>query len=362
MIFRRALISELTATSVGIFIVLLGIVFTMQLVRLLGEAAGGTVAPEGVIALLGFRALRYFPNLLQLSLFLSVLLVVSRAYRDSEMMVWFTSGQSLTAWLKPISLFAAPIVFTIGLLSLWLSPWAMQKSEEFQRILEAREEVTALAPGLFKEIKRGKRLLVVFLDSFNPLDNSIRNVFVQSSDQEHISTVVAQSGYLQEMPNGDRFIVAKQGRRYEGAPGSPDYRIVDFEHYGVRLEASQIRDAPPTLIATPTSTLMRENLPSYRAELYWRIGMPISALLLVFLAVPLSYVNPRVGRSINLIAAILLWFIYSINCANLGQSWVAQQKLSLAAALFVVHGTALVLVVWFFRRRLSVYRLFSRRR
>src|ERR1700693_2281324 len=110
MIFRRALIGELTATSVGIFVVLLGILFTMQLVRLLGEAAGGSVAAEGVIALLGFRALRYFPVLLQLSLFLAVLLVLSRAYRDSEMMVWFTSGQSLTAWLKPIFWCAAALV------------------------------------------------------------------------------------------------------------------------------------------------------------------------------------------------------------------------------------------------------------
>ena len=52
MIFRRALIGELTATSVGIFLVLLGILFTMQLVRLLGEAAAGALAAEGVVALL----------------------------------------------------------------------------------------------------------------------------------------------------------------------------------------------------------------------------------------------------------------------------------------------------------------------
>lgn len=359
MIFRRAIIGELTTTSVGIFIILLGILFTMQLVRLLGEAAGGSLAAEGVIALLGFRALRYFPILLQLSLFLAVLLALSRAYRDSEMMVWFTSGQSLTAWLKPIFWFAAPIVLTIALLSLWLSPWAMQKSEEYQRILEAKEEVTTLSPGLFKEIKRGNRLVVVFLDSFNAIDNTIRNVFVQTNEAGKISTIVAKSGYLQEMASGDRFIVAQQGRRYEGTLGNPDYRIVDFERYGLRIEAGEIQEAPPTLQALPTDSLLKKNDPTYRAELYWRIGMPLSALLLVFLAIPLSYVNPRVGRSFNLVVAILLWFIYSINCANLGQTWVAQQKLGLVSALWIVHGTALVLVVAFFYRRMSVYRLLS---
>jgi lipopolysaccharide export system permease protein len=292
--------------------------------------------------------------LLQLSLFLSILISLSRAYRDSEMMVWFTSGQSLGAWLRPIVFFSAPIVFTVALLSLWLSPWAMQKSEEYQRILEAREDVNAMAPGLFKEIRRGDKVLVVFLDSFNPIDNTIRNVFVQSSENGMTGTMVAQSGYLLDMPNGDRYIVAEKGRRYEGVPGTPDYRIVDFERYGVRIDAAEIKDAPPSTPAVSTLALLENLQPAYRAELYWRISVPLSALLLVFLAIPLAYVNPRVGRSVNLIIAILLWLTYSINSVNIGQAWVAQQKLGLVASLILVHGAVLLLAGWFFYRRLSM--------
>ena len=135
--------------------------------------------------------------------------------------------------------------------------------------------ITALSPGLFKEIKRGNRLMVVFLDSFNPIDNSIRNVFVQSTEHGKIGTIVARSGFLQEMPNGDRFIVAQQGRRYEGTLDSPEYRIVDFERYGVRIEAGEIKDAPPTLQALPTANLVRTQDPQSRAELYWRIGSSV---------------------------------------------------------------------------------------
>ena len=113
MIFRRSLVRELTATAVGLFIVLLAILFTNLVLRLLARAAGGAVAPEGIVALLGFNALFYFNILLSVTLFLSVLLTLSRWHRDSEMIVWMSSGQSPLAWVPPILLFATPFLSLI---------------------------------------------------------------------------------------------------------------------------------------------------------------------------------------------------------------------------------------------------------
>ena len=48
MIFRRSLVREMTVTAVGLFLVLLGILFTNLVLRLLALAAGGTVAPDGL--------------------------------------------------------------------------------------------------------------------------------------------------------------------------------------------------------------------------------------------------------------------------------------------------------------------------
>src|SRR5437764_4602596 len=102
MIFRRSLVREMTATAVGLFLVLLGILFTNLVLRILARAAGGAVAPEGILALLGFNALFYFNILLSVTVFVTVLLTLTRWYRDCEMIVWFTSGQALTACLRPI--------------------------------------------------------------------------------------------------------------------------------------------------------------------------------------------------------------------------------------------------------------------
>ena len=108
MIFRRSLVREMTATAVGLFLVLLGILFTNLVLKLLARAAGGAVAPEGILALLGFGAMFYFNILLSVTVFLTVLLTLSRWYRDSEMIVWFTSGQGLAQVIRPVLWFAAP--------------------------------------------------------------------------------------------------------------------------------------------------------------------------------------------------------------------------------------------------------------
>lgn len=356
MIFRRALLRELAATAASLFTVLLGILFTQQLIRLLGAAARGTLAAEGVVAILGFKALYYLPVLIALSAFLAVLLALSRSYRDSEMIVWFTAGQSLTAWLRPVAIFATPIVFVVALLSIVLSPWATQKSEEYQRLLEAREELSALSPGLFKEVKRDHRLMVFFVESYNALDNSINNFFAQAIDNDQLVTVVAAGGYLETQPNGDRFIILRNGRRYEGTPGTAGYRYVDFEVHGMRLDAAEVRAQPPSLKAIDTLTLMGRGGTAETAEIFWRISLPLAALILIFMAIPLAHVDPRVGRSVNLIVAGLIWAIYS-SCTSIAQSLIAQGGIGLLAGILVIHGLTAGLVLLLFYRRLSVYRL-----
>ncbi len=357
MIFRRSLVREMTATALGLFLVLLAILFTNLVLRLLARAAGGTVAPEGLVALLGFNALFYFNILLSVTVFVTVLLTLTRWYRDSEMIVWFTSGQGLTAWLRPILLFAAPFLVAILVLSLYLSPWAERRKLEYERQLESRDEITLLSPGIFREFRRAN--LVVFVESINTFDNTIRNVFLHSVDDGKDVTTVARSGTLREAANGDRFIVLNDGRRYEGNPGAADYRIVEFGSLGRRIEPAELRALPTSTKAIPTAMLIALDGPVERAELFWRLSVPISALVLTLLAIPLGYVNPRMGRSFNLIAAAFLYMIYS-NCLNIVQSFIAQDKLGFLAGLAIPHAIAIGVVLLLFGHQLSLFGLLRR--
>ena len=98
------------------------------------------------------------------------------------------------------------------------------------------------------------------------------------------------------------------------------------------------------------STLFANPTPENMAEWVWRISYPLSSLILCLLAVPLSYVNPRAGRSLNVLFAILIYFSYS-NIVGLSQGWVARSQLSASASLALAHGTMLLVLVLAFWRR-----------
>ena len=350
MIFRRSLVREMTATAIGLFVVLLGILFTNLVLKLLARAAGGAVAPEGILALLGFGAMFYFNILLSVTVFLTVLLTLSRWYRDSEMIVWFTSGQGLTKVVRPVLWFAAPFFLAIVALSLFLSPWAEQRRIEYERQLESKDELALITPGLFREFRRAN--LVVYVDSINAFDGRIRNVFLHSIEEGKDVTTVARQGKLEEAPNGDRFITLTEGRRYEGKPGTAEYRVVEFAKLGRRIEPAELRNLPVSTKAIPTAVLLAADGRVERAELFWRLSVPIAALVLTMLAVTLSHVNPRMGRSFNLITAAFMYMLYS-NCLNIVQSFIAQGKLGFWSGLALPHAIAIVVVLLLFGQRLG---------
>ena len=161
MIFQRSLIREFSSLALAVFATLFAITLTTQLIRLLGQAASGLLVTDGVLALLGFAALNYLPVLLSLTLFISVLMALSRCYRDSEMVIWFSSGQSLAAWIRPVLAFAAPMVIVVALLSLFLSPWAIGKADDFRRQMQNRDDTSRVTPGVFREASGADRVFFV---------------------------------------------------------------------------------------------------------------------------------------------------------------------------------------------------------
>jgi len=351
MIFRNALLREIAASAVAVFVVLVAITLTTQLIRFLGQAAQGSLAVDGVLAMLGFAALNYLPVLLTLTLFVSVLMTLGRSYRDSEMVVWFSSGVSLTAWVRPVLVFALPLVLTVALLSLFLSPWAVRMTEELRVQLDSRDDVSAVAPGVFRESKQAER--VFFVESVDGEEAKVSNIFVRSIQHQQEGVIVAQRGFRETAANGDSFLVLLNGRRYEGPPGSAEYRITRFERYAMRIESHEAKRRQPTAKSLDTLALLETRTPAALGELVWRLGLPSAALVLSLLAIPLAFVNPRGGRWLNLVLALLVYVTYS-NCISVAQAWVAQGRISPAAGLLGVHAVMLVVLATLFLRRLSV--------
>lgn len=351
MVFQRALQRELTQSAIGLFVALFAILLTTQLIRLLNEAAGGRLAPEAVAALLGFSAIQSLPVLLSLTVFVAILMCLSRVYRDSEMVVWANSGLPLHGWIMPVLRFAFPIVIVVALVTFFLSPWAITKAVEFRQKMNNRGDAAQVAPGAFRESSSADR--VVFVESLAEDASYISNVFVSSMQHGRLGVMAAARGRQETAANGDSFMVLEQGRRYDVVPGTPDFRILEFDRYDIRMETKESRGIETTSKNRKTSELLRSDDLRDKGELLWRIGLPVSTLILALLAIPLSYVNPRAGRSANMIYAVLLFVVYN-NVMSIVESLVAQGRLPFGLGWWAVHVVVLLLVPALIARRIMV--------
>jgi lipopolysaccharide export system permease protein len=354
MLFKTSLTKELFYTSLSTILILSGVVIAQRSVYIFRLAAKGIIPNDAIDTILVFNLLKHLPLLLSLSLFLTVLITLTRWYKDSEMVIWFSSGLGLSNFIKPIIIFSLPIIILIATLSFYISPWAVHKAEEFKKGLKSRDELATITPGVFKESKSDNRIF--YVEGFSELGNKVKNIFVQSLQNSKVGIIIANEGERIENKKGEDYIVMKEGRRYEGRSNSQEFSTTYFKEYGILIEkeVAQIITVGEVYEAKSTLELLKSDSSRYKAELYWRLSLPISALLLVFIAIPLSFINPRSGRSVNIILALLLFVIYN-NLLGVSHSIVSIGNTKILHGLWPVHlsfGT--IAIYLFYRRSLSL--------
>ena len=359
MLFDSTLRRDLARSFGATLVVILTIVLTMLLIRTLGQAAGGQIAPQDVVLLLGYIAFGHLPTILALSLFVSIVATLGRMYRDSEMAIWFSSGVGLRRFLRPVLGVAWPVLVVVTAMALFVWPWVNQRSAELRDRYENRSDLSRVAAGQFQTSSDGRRTF--FIDRDPQDDRTGNNVFILSADGDSESVTTARRGRI-EYDGDTRLLRLERGQRNEHDRRSGEKTLARFDSYlvsigeSVRVSADDM--APKT---RSTSELLTHATPPFRGELAWRFGLVFGAANLLLLGVGLAYSNPRRAGSWNLLFALLGFIVY-YNLINLTQSWVATERLSLGVALLAAHGGAFalaVLLLWW--RDHSVGRLRWRR-
>jgi lipopolysaccharide export system permease protein len=355
MIFSRSVVREIASNAGSAFSVLFCIVFTQVLIRVLSDATAGDVDTHVLFSVVALTTLTNLALILTLSVFIAVLMALSRAFRDSEMVVWFAAGQSLTAWIAPVLRFVVPVALFIATMTFVISPWAEQTLADTRDRFEHRDDVSKVAPGRFMESGGADR--VFFVENLD-LEGTphVQGVFASQRNGDRNVVIVANEGHVETRPDGARFLILDHGRRYDIRPGDAANRIMEFERYAVRLESAGGMPLGNRSARTlSTLHLLKVSTPSNRGELLFRVALPVAAVVLSLLAIPLAHVNPRVGRSVNIIMAALMALIY-LNTLLIMQSHVQHGKLPFAVAVVLPHLVAGGLAVALFARRLSVRR------
>ena len=234
MLYKTKLNKELFYTAISTILILTGVVVAQRIVYVFRLAAKGIIPNDTIDTILVFNLLKHLPLLLSITLFLTILMALSRWYKDSEMIVWLSSGLSLSKLIKPIIYFSIPTILLIGFLSFLVSPWAVQKVEEYKNGLKTRDEFSAISPGIFKESKSDNRIL--YVEGFSELGNTVNNIFIQSYQNGKLGVMVSSQGRRYTNEKGENYIVLLDGKRYEGGRETEEFTTVKYKEYGILIE------------------------------------------------------------------------------------------------------------------------------
>ena len=348
MLFHSSIRQELTRTFGATLVVLVTVVTTMTLIRTLGEASRGTFNPADVMIIMGYTVLHDMPTILVTCLFIAVLTVLNRMFRDSEMVIWFGSGSGLTSLLAPLFRFAWPILIVILTLSFFVLPWAHGRIEDLRDKYEKRGDVARIQPGQFQESANGDRVFFIEKDPINRHAGS--NVFIATKEPNKETITSAKTGRL-EVIGPNRFLVLDNGQRIEKATDSSSLSVSVFETYGAKVgvDDTSARSYVPTNVKT-TWELAHDPNNRNLAELSWRAGLTLAAFNFIVIGLALAGVNPRVGRAANLGLAFMVFVVY-INLLVLGKSWIESNQVSIWVYLLVLHGVVLFFsLMWLLKR------------
>lgn len=342
-ILDRYIFREIATTWLGVTMVLLMILLTNQFARVLGDVAKGKLPRNAAFDVIALSAAQYLTILVPIGLFLAIMLALGRLYRDSELPAMMACRVGPSGIYRPLMWLLVPLVLVVAWLSIDGSPRALVKIAHISAEARREADLATIEPGRFTVIGPGNA--VVYGERVLA-DGSMENVFFERRvDHDRVEVVVARRGEQVETDATDtRMFVLHDGRRYEGAPGTARFRVMEFAEYGIPYRLPNLHETDPKPRAMRFSSLLRSSSPEHVAERQWRVSVPIATILLALLAVPLARSRPREGRYARIMTGLLVFIIY-LNLLSAAKAWTEEAAVPPVPGLWWVHGCMLVLLL-----------------
>lgn len=334
-ILDRYIFREIAQSWLAVTGVLLMILLTNQFARVLGDVAKDKLPKDAIFQIIGLTGLQYLTILVPIGLFLSIMLALGRLYRDSEMPAMMACRVGPMDVYRPLMFLLLPLVVAVGWLSMEIAPMALSKIERVGVEARRQADLASIEPGRFTSDSSAGA--VVYAENVTR-KGEIENVFLQRQTELGVEVVIAKRGEQIESDDPDkRFFVLHDGRRYEGIPGTAQFRVMEFAEHGIPYQLPSVEDPEPEARAMRTAELLVSRDLESQAELHWRAGIPVATLVLAIFAVPLSRSRPREGRYGRLAVGLLVFIIY-FNLLSAGKAWLEQGIVPTQVGLWWVHG------------------------
>lgn len=341
--------TEVLRTAIAVTFVVLSIFLVLRVMGFLSQAAEGLIPVGSVLSLVMLKMVAYLDVMLPLMFYIALLMVLNRWYSDQEMAVLASAGLGISNFLKPVGNLILIVGGLVALFSFYLTPLSLAKGYALEAEYRQSNEISGIITGKFIEGKDGNG--VYFVEDYNRETGNYENVFVYRASFAREGVVVAKEAYrTEDERTQDQFLVLLNGSRYEGQPGSPDYRVVDFEKYALRIEPKNQTKLSLPIRARSNSELRASDDPPFRSEWLWRIAKVFTLPILAIFALALSHVDGRRGKSSGLVLAFLVYLTYT-NLLGYTVALIKKGQDQTGLSIWLVHGIYFLLAIYCLYRR-----------
>jgi len=340
----RYVFREVAANWFAVTGVLLVILLSNQLARVLSQAAANDFPRHVVLSLIGLTTAGYLTLIVPIGFFLAIVLALGRLYHESEMAAIQSCGVGPSGLFRPIAVLGVAIALLLAWLSFFAVPQASARAQAIRLDALREAQFGALEPGRFRAFAGGN--IVFYAERVD--DNGILhnvNVFVDRPTADNQSTLEVWTATRAEqrgIGQAEQTFMLYDGRRYEGIPGSGEFRIIEFSEGGIPIPLGNLIANADKSEMKSTRELLSSTSNADIAELQWRISTPVMALVLMIIAVPLAKLRPRQGRFGKIGLAVLAYFIYYYLLIA-ARSWIETDSISALVGLWWVHVAGLAL-------------------
>lgn len=310
MLVKKIFYRELVSTASKIFIVLVCILPITELFKLLDQAASGKIPTITLFTMMLYGTIASFPMILTIATFLTIVITINRYCKDHEFAIWSASGLSTFYWLRLVAYFSLPLTIICAISSMYITPWATAKSENYANYLSKQQANMFLAPGLFRENNDGSQ--VFYIEHYTLLPSLARKIFIQYADSDDKTyNITANAGKINN-DDGIMSVVLENGHRYELNSTSDNEMILNFrEFHASEEEKYTAEDMKKLGINTSTvGQLYKNDDPHAKAELSWRISIAAMMFAMSLLVVPVSIQTGRVQNNLIFIFPPIFYALY----------------------------------------------------
>ncbi|KAA0446190.1 MAG: LPS export ABC transporter permease LptF [Candidatus Thioglobus sp.] len=366
-------IRHLTKTTIAKYLVrdvriILGAIFAIVSLIIFGNQVALTVKKTleynipnaDLFPLIAFNILRDTPLILSLSLFLAIILAISKLYKNSEAVVMNSLGIGDKHFMLMINPVVVPVVFFILLLSTLVVPWTKQEKNLIIHRNSNALEFLIIKQKEFQKFKNGNIVFYANKVEYGDKQQQImHDVFTYESDGETIITLAEKVQKYTDLDKGSTYLHFENGARYYGFPGDYDKRILHFDEYDLQISDDENRPAQINYIETEAKSMLdlfASNKTKDAAEWQWRLSQPLSAFILSFLGVLLGKSSFRGGKNLGVLFGVAIFVLYN-NALTIAKSALERGESPIWLGLWWVHLSMFLLIFILYAYRHKKFRI-----